>query len=95
MKIRVTGRVFDEMREAIGKDEVVVDLDSEKSTVNDFLDHLYKKYGKKLEKANVKKSLICDGYIIQVNGRSVVSLKGLMTTLSDGDVISFLPAICV
>lgn len=92
MKIKVTGRFFDDMKKAIGKNEVVISLGSKK-TVGDFLDILYNEYGKTLKECKIEKSLIHEIYIIQVNKRHIRLLKGLKTKLSDRDVIDIIPII--
>jgi MoaD family protein len=91
MKINITVRFFDQMREIIGK-EVRFSLGSRR-TVGDFLNLLYKKYGKQLRKAKIRKTLIYETYIIQVNNRHIRLLQGLKTELSDGDVLDIIPII--
>jgi MoaD family protein len=66
-----------------------------KATVGDLIDQLAKKYGAKFRNLilNPKTGELQYGIIVSLNDQDVRKMKGLMTTLSDGDRVSLLPPI--
>ncbi|MEM2320475.1 MAG: MoaD family protein [Candidatus Bathyarchaeia archaeon] len=80
------------LRSIVGEKEVILRLENNVTTIRDLIRLLIGKYGEKLEKVLRGESEEFNSSItILVNGRNVVFIKGLETTLSDGDIISIIP----
>jgi len=91
MDIKV--KFFTSLREITGKKEEGIQIPS-KLTVDEFLIHLSKEYGREFkeylydENGNVQK------YIhILINGIAVSSLQGFETKLKEKDIIAILPPV--
>lgn len=84
-------RFFATFREAVGGKTVAYELDGE-STVGDVLRQLEAEY------EGLAGSLVVDGELapqinVLKNGREVLHLEGLHTTLADGDRLSIFPPV--
>ena len=87
---------FTSLREITGKKEQVLDLSIlDNTTVSKILDLLSKVYGKPFtEYVYDPKSCNVRGFLqFLINGKSVSTLNGLNTKLSDGDVLAILPPV--
>jgi molybdopterin synthase sulfur carrier subunit len=91
--VKVKIRFFASLREIAGKREDVVELTGEVD-VNALLREVVRKHGEKLyrrifdEFGNVNENLQ-----FLVNGVDVSKLRGMETTLKDGDVVAILPPV--
>jgi molybdopterin synthase sulfur carrier subunit len=89
MQVKV--KAFANFREAIGKREIEIELDSD-SSVRDLLEELCKRYD--LSDLLFEEGGALQKYIkILVNGEDVVFLKGLETKLKSGDEIALFPPV--
>ncbi len=87
---------FTSLREITGKKEEVLDLSIlDNPTVNKILGILSKYYGKQfVEYVYDLKTCNVRGFLqFLINGKSVSTLNGLNTKLSDGDILAILPPV--
>ncbi len=87
---------FTSLREVTGKKEEILDLSIlDNSSVSKILDVLSKCYGKPFrEYVYDPKTCNVRGFLqFLINGKSVSTLNGLNTKLSDGDVLAILPPV--
>ncbi|MCD6132359.1 MAG: MoaD/ThiS family protein [Candidatus Hydrothermae bacterium] len=97
MKIKV--KFFTLLKLYLGIGEYEVELDNNSITVNQLLDILEEKIGKKFtfklrEGGKLKKGVIIlvnGKNVILVNGKNVFHINGINTIIKDGDVISMFP----
>lgn len=91
--IKVRVKLFLTLRELVGKDILDIDL-PEKSTVQDLLMFIIKKYGRAVsrylldERKNSREFL---NYLI--NGKNITDLNGFETPLKTGDLIVIIPPV--
>ena len=92
-KIKITIKFFTTLREIVGKKEEQIEF-SRPITVEAFLRQLSETYGKDFvdyvfdELGNVRGHLQ-----ILINGKSITTLQGFKTKLSNGDQIAILPPV--
>lgn len=93
MTLRVTVRFFTTLREITGKREDQIEL-PRPTSVNSLLKQLGKKYGKEYDDYVFDELGDVRGHLqVLVNGQSVTTLRGLRTTLKDGDQVAILPPV--
>ncbi len=90
--MRVKVRYFTTLRELAGSSEEELELENG-STLADLLKKIAEKYGKKAKNYLFNKGKIDPSIYFLINGISARSLKGLETTLEEGDVIAIIPPI--
>jgi len=71
--------------------EYDVEVDNNSITVNQLLDILEEKIGKKFTFKLREGGKLKKGVIILVNGKNVFHINGINTIIKDGDVISMFP----
>jgi len=94
--LRVSVRFFTILREVTRKKEEVLEFPEEEDvTITAVLEKLSERYGRKFsEYVYQKKTREVKGFLqFLVNGRSMVSFKGLETVLVDGDVLAIIPPV--
>ena len=94
--MRVSVRFFTILREVTRKKEEVLEFPEEEDvTITAVLEKLSERYGRKFsEYVYQKKTREVKGFLqFLVNGRSMVSFKGLETVLVDGDVLVIIPPV--
>lgn len=94
--MRVSVRFFTSLRELTGRREETLEFSNNKAvTVNTVLERLAKHYGKDfIEYVYDNKTGEVKGFLqFLVNGRSTLTLDGLNTKLSDGDVLAIIPPV--
>ncbi len=94
--MHVSVRFFTILREVTRKKEEVLEFpEGENVTITAVLERLSDQYGRKFsEYVYEEKSQKVKGFLqLLVNGRSVVSFKGLETTLIDGDILAIIPPV--
>ncbi|MEM2104944.1 MAG: ubiquitin-like small modifier protein 1 [Candidatus Bathyarchaeia archaeon] len=93
--MRVSVRFFTSLRELTGKREETLEFpDDERVTVDVVLKCLAERYGKGFVDYVYDAGGEVKGFLqFIVNGRSVSTLKGLETELSDGDVLAIIPPV--
>lgn len=89
--MRITVKAFATLREILGGTGILYIELPEGSTIEDLLRNLKERYGSGLSidelsggSSNVK---------VLVNGREIMYLGGLKTTLKDGDSVAFIPPV--
>ncbi len=93
MTLKVTVRFFTTLREITGKREDQIEL-KRPTSVNLLLKQLGKKYGKEYDDYVFDELGDVRGHLqVLVNGQSVTTLRGLRTTLKDGDQVAILPPV--
>lgn len=90
MRVRV--RYFTTLRELAGSSEEELELENG-STLADLLKKITEKYGKEAKNYLFDKGEVDPSIYFLINGVSARSLKGLETTLEEGDVIVIIPPI--
>ncbi len=86
-------RFFTTLREITGKREDQIEL-KRPTSVNLLLKQLGKKYGKEYDDYVFDELGDVRGHLqVLVNGQSVTTLRGLRTTLKDGDQVAILPPV--
>ena len=91
MKVKV--RFFAELREIVGIKEKILEV-TNSPTIYNVLNLLVNIYGKTFEeKIFDEKGGLSENYIILLNGKNIRLLKGLDTTLQDGDEIAIFPPV--
>lgn len=84
--MRVTVRVYGELRRIAGTSQLVIDFDGK--TIGELLDHLGKVWGTEFRSRLYQSgSELRPGLVLLANGHSVRLLDGLNTGLSDLDEI--------
>jgi molybdopterin synthase sulfur carrier subunit len=94
--LRVSVRFFTILREVTRRKEENLEFPEEENvTIAVVLEKLAERYGRKFsEYVYEKKPREVKGFLqFLVNGRSMVSFKGLETVLSDGDVLAIIPPV--
>ncbi|MEM1946203.1 MAG: MoaD family protein [Candidatus Caldarchaeum sp.] len=89
--MRVKTRYFAFIREKIGRDSEIFDLD-EGSTVHDFIGYIQARYREKLGDVFEADGLRA-GFAIALNGENLDRSLWRQTRLKDGDVVVILPPI--
>ncbi|MEM3550477.1 MAG: MoaD family protein [Candidatus Bathyarchaeia archaeon] len=91
--ISVTVRAVFQLKQILGAKETIVQL-KENATIDDLIQHLIEKSGRKFEDA-IKNpdGSIASTITILLNGRRIDFLEGTKTKLEDGDVVSFIPPV--
>ncbi len=92
MKVKV--KFFALVRELTGKREEVVDLEDQ-ATVRALLDRLVKQYGDKFQEYVFDPKSMEPRVHVQflIDGRNVMLMRGLETTLKDGNSFAILPPV--
>lgn len=94
--MQVSVRFFTSLREIIGKKEVLFKFpEGETVTVNGILRRLSEQYGQSfVEYVFNGRTNEVKGFLqLLVNGRSISSISGLDTELTDGDVLALIPPV--
>ncbi len=94
--MKVSVRFFAALRELIGKKAESIEFpDGKEVTVENVLERLAELYGKDfVEYVFDRKTGEIQSYLtLLVNGRSITTLDGLKTMLTDGDVLAILPPV--
>jgi len=94
--LKVSVRFFAALRELVGKKvESLEFLNGEEATVERVLKRLVELYGKDfIEYVFDRETGDIQSYLtLLVNGRSITTLDGLRTRLTDGDVLAILPPV--
>jgi len=94
--LKVSVRFFAALRELVGKKVETLEFpNGEEVTVERVLKSLVDLYGKDfVEYVFDRETGDIQGYLtLLVNGRSVTTLDGLRTRLTDGDVLAILPPV--
>ena len=94
--MKVSVRFFAALRELVGKKvESLEFLNGEEATVERVLKRLVELYGKDfIEYVFDRETGDIQSYLtLLVNGRSITTLDGLRTRLTDGDVLAILPPV--
>ena len=88
-------RFFTNLREITGKKEEKVEFPEEKVSLDKVIRSLAENYGREFfEYVYDSKTGEVQGFLqFLVNGRSVSTLNGLKTELSDGDVLAIIPPV--
>ena len=93
--MRITVKAFATVRDIVGMNGVAkVEIDGE-ITVGELLRKLSEDVGEKFTRLvyNPEKNSLAPGVRILVNGRDIDFLKGLSTTLREGDTVAIVPPI--
>lgn len=91
--IKVRVKLFLTLRELVGKDILDIDL-PEQSTVQDLLKFMIKEYGRNLSRYVFDERNKTRGFLnFLVNGKNIIDLNGLETTLKNGDSIVVIPPV--
>ena len=96
MLLKVSVRFFAALRELVGKKVEYPDFSgSEEVTVEKVLKRLVELYGKDfVEYVYDRETGEIQSYLtLLVNGRSITTLDGMRTRLTDGDVLAILPPV--
>jgi MoaD family protein len=94
--LQVSVRFFTSLREIVGKKEETLEFpEGRKVTVETVLETLKQFYGKPFveyvyEPINGE---VCSFLQFLVNGKSVTTVNGLRTEITDGDVLAILPPV--
>jgi molybdopterin synthase sulfur carrier subunit len=94
--LKVSVRFFAALRELVGKKVEYPDFSgSEEVTVEKVLKRLVELYGKDfVEYVYDRETGEIQSYLtLLVNGRSITTLEGMRTRLTDGDVLAILPPV--
>ncbi|MHA1615909.1 MAG: ubiquitin-like small modifier protein 1 [Candidatus Njordarchaeales archaeon] len=89
MKIKI--KLFALFRELAGRKEVELDFNDDSVTVRDVIKALGDRVNKELAELIMEKYQQLSSLLILVNGRNIRLLKGLETTLKDGDEVAIFP----
>jgi len=89
--MRVKVKFFTLLKLYLGIGEYELELDKDSITLNQLLDILEEKIGKKFTFKLREGGKLKKGVIILVNGKNVFHLNGIDTIIKDGDVISMFP----
>jgi sulfur-carrier protein len=93
LTLKVTVRFFTTLREITGKREDQIEL-PRPTSLNSLLKQLGKKYGKEYDDYVFDELGDVRGHLqVLINGQSVTALRGLRTTLKDGDQVAILPPV--
>lgn len=93
--MQISVRFFTVLREITDKKEEILAFEEEKTKINYVLKHLSEKYGKRfIEYVYNPQSKAVRGHLqFFINGQSAATLKGLETTLVNGDVLAIVPPV--
>jgi MoaD family protein len=93
--VKVSVKFFTFLRELVGKREEIVELSGREVTVKDLLECLAERYGEDFcgYVFDPVSGKLREHLQLLVNGRNVISLKGLSTKLKDGDVFAIIPPV--
>jgi MoaD family protein len=94
--LQVSVRFFTSLREIVDKKEEALKFsEGERVTVDRVLQTLAQRYGKRfVEYVYDHKTKDVRGFLqFLINGKSATTMKGLETTLEDGDVLAILPPV--
>jgi molybdopterin synthase sulfur carrier subunit len=90
---RVSIKFFANVKEAVGKESMEIDIDDHE-TLENILRYLCEKFGERLRKIIFKDdSAVMENLIVFVNGENIVAKEGLKTKVNDGDQLIFLTPI--
>lgn len=90
---KVSIKFFANVREAVGKESIEIDVDDHEVLEN-ILHYLCGKFGERLRKIIFNDDgLVAENLMVFVNGENIVAKEGLKTKVNDGDQLIFLTPI--
>jgi len=89
--LRVKVRLFALFKELAGSGKVELEFDNDQITITDVIKALGERVNKRLEELILSKYKQYSSLLILVNGKNIRLLKGLETSIKDGDEIAIFP----